>query len=183
MPDKDTTKSSHTNVETTEDVVTDNSSNRPTDKQTPDMHSRRRPILILGIIAGVLLVAMIVGGLELLHTLSERANRLTPTGDHVGFSQEIRANRSPFGYGQSVQTQADNGSVTTTVYNYLTGVVTAVNSDNIVIAGNGKTTTIATNSSTTYDNDTKPAVNDTVVVTGTTSGATITATDIAVNNQ
>ena len=87
------------------------------------------------------------------------------------------------GYGQYVETQASSGSVTTTVYNYQTGVVTAVNSDNIVIAGNGQSTTIKTNSSTQYVGGKKPVVNDTVSVVGTTTDNTITATQISVVNQ
>ncbi len=90
---------------------------------------------------------------------------------------------SGIGYGQYVQTQASSDSVTTTVYNYQTGVVTAVNSDNIVIAGNGKQTTIKTDSSTQYVGGTKPVVNDTVSVVGTTTDNTITATQISVINQ
>jgi len=86
------------------------------------------------------------------------------------------------GGGQYTTTEVSNGSVTTTVYNYITGVVTAVNSDNIVIAGGGKSTTIQTNGSTTYTDGTKPAVNDTVTVEGTTSGSTITASQITVDN-
>ena len=89
---------------------------------------------------------------------------------------------SGIGYGQYIQTQVSSGSVTTTVYNYQTGVVTAVNNDSIVIAGNGRQTTIKTNSSTQYVNDKKPAVNDTVSVVGTTTDNTITATQINVIN-
>jgi len=90
---------------------------------------------------------------------------------------------SGVGYGQYVQTEASSGSVTTTVYNYQTGVVIAVNSDNIVIAGNGQQTTIKTNSSTQYVNSKKPVANDTVSVVGTTTDNTITATQISVVNQ
>jgi hypothetical protein len=92
-------------------------------------------------------------------------------------------NDSPVsGSGQYVSTQATSDSVTTTVYNFKRGVVVAVNSDNIVIAGGGKQTTIKTNSSTVYTDGTKPAVNDTVAITGTTTDNTITATEITVQN-
>ena len=91
--------------------------------------------------------------------------------------------RSGIGYGSYVNTQVSSGTVTTTVYTTQTGVVTAINSDSIVIAGNGKQTTIKTNSSTQYDNGTKPAVNDTVTVIGTTANNTTTATEIGVVNQ
>jgi hypothetical protein len=86
----------------------------------------------------------------------------------------------------SVSQSSSDGLTTTTTnttYTQTQGVVTQVNSDNIVVAGGGKTQKITTNSSTTYVGDTKPAVNDTVVVVGTKSGDTITATQIEVFNS
>ena len=106
------------------------------------------------------------------------------TRPYLSGSSVARFDPNPdYGYGRSIQTQVTDSSVTTTVYTYQTGVVVAVNSDNIVIAGNGTQTTIKTNSSTTYTNDIKPAVNDTVVIAGTTaSDSSITATEIRVAN-
>jgi len=86
----------------------------------------------------------------------------------------------------SVSQSSSDGLTTTTTnttYTQTQGVVTQVNSDNIIVAGGGKTQTIKTDSSTTYVGDTKPAVNDTVVVVGTKSGDTITATQIEVFNS
>lgn len=82
------------------------------------------------------------------------------------------------------QSNSDGLTTTTTntTYTQTQGVITAVNSDNVVVAGGGKTQTIKTNSSTTYVGDTKPAVNDTVVIVGTKDGDTITATQVQVYN-
>lgn len=141
----------------------------------------RRGLIATLIIAVIVLVALaMVAGFMINNRLERRlidqpyytVNRMMHYGGGAGV-----------GYGQYVQTTASSGSVTTTVYNYQTGVVTAVNSDSIVIAGNGQQTTIKTNSSTQYVNNKKPAVNDTVSVIGTTTDNTITATQISVVNQ
>ena len=92
------------------------------------------------------------------------------TRPYLSSSSVARFDPNPdYGYERSIQTQVTDNSVTTTVYSYQTGVVVAVNSDNIVIHCNGTQTTIKTNSSTTYTNDIKLAVNDTVVIAGTTA--------------
>lgn len=63
----------------------------------------------------------------------------------------------------------------------LQGVVTAVNGDKLTIAGDGKTSTVTTTSSTQYLGASSAAVNDTVGVTGTSANGVLTATQIAVN--
>ncbi|MDB5183674.1 MAG: hypothetical protein JWO07_355 [Candidatus Saccharibacteria bacterium] len=64
------------------------------------------------------------------------------------------------------------------------GVVTAVNGDTITVSGEGKQVTVTKSSSTTISGDkTDVAVNDTVVVYGTTgSDGTVSATQILVHN-
>jgi len=65
----------------------------------------------------------------------------------------------------------------------LTGVVTQVNGDSFTIAGNGTTKTIKTNADTSYNStDKKVSVNDSVIVTGTDSNGTFTATTVNVVN-
>ncbi len=142
--------------------------------------SRRGLIIGVSIAALVLVGSVIAGGAFLLNTLArERAERAPySAGNSIRFS-----GGAGLGYGREVYTEITNDTVTTTVYTYLTGVVVAVNSDNIVVAGNGKQTTIQTNSSTTYTNDDKPAVNDTVVIKGTTADNKTTATEIRVANR
>lgn len=131
-------------------------------------------LLIIGLIAGAGVVAM-----------RGRENRFADPMNGFGMTRitSIAGNDMPVsGSGQYVSTQATNDSVTTTVYNFKRGVVVAVNTDNIVIAGGGKQTTIKTNSSTVYTDSIKPAINDTVAITGTTADSTITAIEITVQN-
>ena len=65
----------------------------------------------------------------------------------------------------------------------LTGVVTQVNGDSFTIAGNGTTKTIKTNADTSYSTaDKKVSVNDSVIVTGTDSNGTFTATTVNIVN-
>jgi len=65
----------------------------------------------------------------------------------------------------------------------LTGVVTQVNGDSFTIAGNGTTKTIKTTTDTNYNTaDKKVSVNDSVVVKGTDSNGTFTATSVNIVN-
>lgn len=146
-----------------------------------DKKSRNNTIIVVIALAvvgvGLLITAAVLVMRDDLATNTRNANGLRG-GMHVthfggqGFD----------GTGRYVSTEVTNDSVTTTVYNYKRGVVVAVNKDSIEIAGGGKRTTIKTNSSTVYTDDTKPAVNDTVTVTGTTTDGTITATEVTVQN-
>ena len=86
-------------------------------------------------------------------------------------------------YTQSSDSDGLTTTTTTTKYTYTQGVVTKVNGDSIVVAGGGKTQTIKTNSDTSYVDDTKPAVNDTVVVIGKADNdGAVTATELRVAN-
>lgn len=144
---------------------------------------KNRRGLIIGLSAlGLLLIGIFIGGsLWVFGAMTQQTALRTRPYLNDGFSSRMME-RPAFGYGNEVDTQVNNGAVTTTVYTYQTGVVVAVNSDNIVIAGGGKQATVQTNQSTTYMNGTKPAVNDTVRVTGTTVSSKTTATNIAVLN-
>lgn len=149
-------------------------------------HSRQWVIGVVAIIIVVYLMLM-VAGLWIFHAVAAHQNAATTNTRGVLSEQQV--NRRGFGMtGDRTynvrQTNSDGltATTTTTTYTQTQGVVTAVNSDSIVVAGGGKTQTIKTNSSTAYANDTKAAVNDTVVIVGTKDGNTITATQIAVYN-
>ena len=63
------------------------------------------------------------------------------------------------------------------------GVVTSVNGSSFVIGGNGTKVTVDTSGSTTWNTtDKKVSVNDSVVVIGTESNSTITATSVRIAN-
>ncbi len=149
---------------------------------TDDKKNRRGLIITLSI-AGLVFLGLLIGGTVWLFN-SAAQQRLARDRPGFGNSMTTRFDTTPgYGYGRSIQTEVTDDKVTTTVYTYQTGVVIAVNSDNIVIAGNGKQTTIKTNSSTKYTDDVKPAANDTVVIAGTTDDGTTTATEIRVANR
>jgi hypothetical protein len=71
-----------------------------------------------------------------------------------------------------------------TEYSHLSGVVTQVNGDTFTIAGNGTTKTIKTNGDTSYNvTANKVSVNDSVIVKGSKSGDTFTATGVSILNR
>lgn len=145
-------------------------------------HSRK---WILGVVAAVVVLYIIIAaaGLWFLHEARNHSGAAV-TGPNTATRQFGAGRFSSERTFRATETSSDGLTTTstTTTYTQTQGVVTAVNSDNIVVAGGGKTQTIKTNGSTTYAGDTKPAVNDTVVVVGTKDGDTITATQIAVYN-
>jgi len=151
------------------------------DSKTMSQKTSYKGLIITLSIIGLIIIGLIVGGGVWL--LNRAAQRTDLRNQPFGGVALRETGRPAFGYGTAVQTQVgSDNTVTTTVYTYQTGVVVAVNSDNIVIAGSGKQTTIKTTSSTNYVNNQKPVVNDTVRVAGTTDNGTTTATDIAVIN-
>ena len=62
------------------------------------------------------------------------------------------------------------------------GTVTEVSDTEITVVGNGISKKVAVNASTTYG-DKKPSANDSVMIRGTTSGDTFTATSVKVVNR
>ncbi len=152
---------------------------------TRSLDDRNRQVWIIWvvIVGFVVLILLVVAAMVVAHgvrdnLVGQRQPRyqMTSRGGYGGY---------PNGsfYSQTSNSDGLTTTTTTTRYTYTTGVVTKVNNDSIVVAGNGKAQTIATNSSTTYDNGTKPAVNDTVQVIGTAdSSGNITATEVQVLN-
>lgn len=145
--------------------------------------TRRRNLVITAWVAGAVAVMLLfMAGFVVLKTVL--GHRIASHYSDTQTSQLYRTQRvSPFGYGQYSRTEMHNNTVSTTVYTSFTGVVVEVHDGDIVVAGNGTRMTITTDSSTQYDNDIKPAINDTVTVTGTTSGNKTTATGITVIND
>lgn len=67
---------------------------------------------------------------------------------------------------------------------FISGVVISVDDSSFVVAGNGKRYTVNTNDSTIYNNTSKSvSINDSVMVSGSLSDTTITATNIRVMNM
>lgn len=141
---------------------------------------RKAWIIGLSVAAGLLLVAVIA--LAVAYTIESQSTKDRERSQSQGSGFVFEQRGSGFGRGHAVRTEIDGDTVTTTVYKYLTGVVVKVTNDTIVVAGGGKQTTIQTDRNTTYVAGVKPAVDDTIVVAGTTSDGVITATDIRVAN-
>jgi hypothetical protein len=145
-------------------------------------HSQKWVIWVVAGVVALYIVIVIIGAV-VFHVWANNHQNVGVTGAP---GQARQLGRSRGGDRTFTERSSTSDGLTTTTtnttYTQTQGVVTAVNSDNIVVAGGGKTQTIKTNSSTTYVGDTKPAVNDTVVIVGTKDGDTITATQIAVYN-
>lgn len=140
-------------------------------------HTKKWVIGIVAIVVVIYILAIVIG-LAIVRENGTTQRELTRTGTTQEFGGRPRAAADR---NYTVQQSDSDGLTTTTTnttYTQTQGVVTAVASDSITVAGGGKTQVIKTNSSTTYTDDVKPAVNDTVVVVGTKSGDTITATQI-----
>jgi hypothetical protein len=73
------------------------------------------------------------------------------------------------------------GTVVNADQNVTSGVVTNVNGSSFTVAGNGSTQQVATDGSTQYQSGNQVKVNDTVIVYGTTTNNTLTATQIIIN--
>jgi hypothetical protein len=155
----------------------------PTTAVVQRRHSQKWVLWVVIIVVLVYLI-LVVGGIMIFQAIGNHGQNALSNNTTTG--QLTRGPR--YSNQQTFNVRSDNSdglttTSTNTTYTRTEGVVTAVNSGNIVVAGGGKTQTITTNSSTTYDGGTKPAVNDTVEVIGTESGTTITATEVAVLNS
>ena len=145
--------------------------------------ANKKRTLVIALIAGiiVLYIAAIMIGLTIYKAVEDRRSNM-----YGGTSTMRQLNGMPRFNGEQTYTvrhSTSDGLTTTTTNQTFTqtqGVVTAVNGDSITVAGGGKTQVIKTNGDTTYMDNEKPAVNDTVVIVGTKDGDTITATEIRV---
>jgi len=167
-----------------QEVVVDKAA---TDRDTKEIIVAKKPTpkwvlwVVLGVV-GLYLLLMALG-FWVFHAFGNNDTR-TLDGPTEGRATEQRmryTNNRDF----TVRESDSDGLTTTTTnttYTQTEGVITSVSGDTIVVAGGGKTQSIKTNGDTKYDDDTKPAVNDTVVVIGTKEGDTITATQVAVYN-
>ena len=137
------------------------------------------PLITLGIFASVVTLALIVTT-GLLLSLSHRNATVTDRNGASPFMQQDSSERGfqrEFGgsrRGSGMQMGAARG------------VVTAVSGDTITVSGNGKQVTVKKTDNTIIGGDKSDnlAVNDSVIVMGTTaSDGTVTATRIIVQNN
>lgn len=127
---------------------------------------------LYGALAIIVLLLVFMFGAAAERHHSSRQMVFGAAGFKTSFIGPGRMHERSFGIGG---TQTANGEDRTT------GVVTSVNGNNFTVAGNGATTNVTTNSSTQYRGGNQVKQNDTVIVRGTTSNGTITATEIVIN--
>jgi Domain of unknown function (DUF5666) len=150
-----------------ESVVPEQPTKATESKQPTNRHT-------LAVVAGVVIVAVLcfsVGWFG--HVRAERNDvSLQPFAVHEGGMGER-------GFKDDLMNPTDGTAATR-----LSGVVTQVNGNTFTIAGNGTTKTITTNNSTTYNTGSnKVTVNDSVLVAGTDSNGTFTASSVHVLNS
>lgn len=127
---------------------------------------------LYGALAAILVILVFMLGVAAERHHNSGQTFFSKAGFRTGFMGPERMHEGGFGFGG---TQTADGESRTT------GVVTSVNGDNFTVAGNGATTNVTTNSSTQYQGGNQVKQNDTVIVRGTTSNGTLTATEVVIN--
>lgn len=158
------------NKEVTKGEEKSASINAPVIAPKDHRHDKRNALLVC---AAAVLVLFGLGVGMLLHWNRE----VTLRQPVVGMMGDVRG--SHMGINRGRETNPTDGTTVTR----LSGVVTQVSSGTFTIAGNGTTKTITTNSDTVYSTTDKTVkVNDTVIITGTDSNNTFTATSVQIAN-
>ncbi|MCX6728506.1 MAG: hypothetical protein NTV39_01935 [Candidatus Saccharibacteria bacterium] len=135
-----------------------------------------RPWIIAVVIILVILIFAIAGSMFRMNNLRQGYYNHGTT--YVNGRGGMPHMNSSFFYSSS-----DSNGTTTTSTSAVSGVVTAVNGSSFDVGGGGTKTTVDTNGSTTWNTtDKKVSVNDSVLVYGTVSGSTITATSVQITN-
>lgn len=152
------------------------------EKSTPMAHVVKHqppwPLIVIGVVATVLVIAVVaVGWLQL-----ESLRGTTRTASRYSMQQD----GTNFGGGQGEYYGNGGGSMRSGRASRptLSGVVTALTDTTVTVSGSGKQVTVDKTSNTTISGDSSTlAVNDTVLVYGTTnSDGTVSATRIVVRN-
>lgn len=128
-------------------------------------------------------LGLCAAGSAAVHMATDRSTRImVRTDEGRGFMTQ--GNGSGLRTGGMMGGRGDFEDSTTASTTRVNGVVTAVDGSTITVAGNGTTTKVVVDGSTTYIGDDKPAaVNDTIMAMGTKSGDTFTATRVVLQRQ
>jgi hypothetical protein len=133
----------------------------------------RTPLVIAIVVIGLLLIGAIAAAISVAVTNN---NNETQPNEVTFYSRQYQP-RVRRVFVQNT-TQVDTSDTTIT-----SGVIKSVSGSSFVIAGDGNQFTVNTTGDTTYNTtDKKVSVNDSVMVVGTNSNSTITATDVRVVN-
>jgi|GEM_PF-1155836 len=137
-----------------------------------------RPWIIGAIVILIILILVLIGSMFRLSDLRQGSMNRGQTFTSFNHGGSMPRMNSSFFFSSS-----DSNGTTTSSTNVVSGVVTAVNGSSFDVGGGGAKTTISTNGSTTWNTtDKKVSVNDSVLVYGTVSGSTLTATSVQITN-
>lgn len=144
-------------------------------------NSNRTWWIIGGTLAGLAVIAMICGMVwGMTHRTAFVDGRFDGPMMQSNF-EDSRSGRGGMRGGGGMMGDRDTISSDST---RVSGVVTAINGSTLTVAGNGTTKQVTTNDSTTYYGAAQPVkVNDSIMITGTTSGDTFTAGRIVIQRQ
>lgn len=123
-------------------------------------------------VVGIAIVLAFTAGMILEHS-SRGRQAIRPMGVG-GFVMGERGQAGPHGFSRRLNSSDENLS-------HISGVVTTVNGSTFTVAGHGTTNSVQTTSSTQFTGGDKVAVNDSVLVSGSTANGTFTATQVAIN--
>lgn len=141
----------------------------------------------IAILAFFAVLGLCAAGFTTVRMLSGKNGHADITSSAIGdrnFTSQRSGNGTMQGGGMMGPRGDFNDSTDSSGTTRLNGVVTAVDGSTITVAGNGTTTKVVVNDTTTYTGDDKPAVvNDTIMVVGTKDGDTLTATRVVIQRQ
>ncbi len=133
-------------------------------------HKKLQFMLVAALVLMIVFAIGALAGHAASRLQSQRIGGYNSSGPGGGMMRGYNANGSGFGMGN----QSSN-------LVRLKGVVTSVNGSTIVIAGDGTTNSITTNTSTQYTGGSQAATNDTIIVFGTTNNGVFTAARVIIN--
>ncbi|HUC96221.1 MAG TPA: hypothetical protein VMR16_00965 [Candidatus Saccharimonadales bacterium] len=176
--DKTTEKSQATEIDNSNDTQKKAVLDKPY-RQYP--YRNGRPFFIAGIVILIILILVLIGSL---FRFGQVRQGFYNRGGMNMNSRQVAPRMNGGGFFFSSSSSSSNGTTTTsTSTSFVSGVVTAVNGSSFDVGGGGTKTTINTNGSTTWNTtDKKVSVNDSVVVYGTLSGSTLTATSVQITD-
>ena len=138
-----------------------------------DQRRAGSPLTVVSVILIFFLALFAVGGTMMFVRSSIISNRR----DVITTVRPIRSRMHGMMFARSSSSDSTNDTVSS-------GVVTSVSGSSFVVAGNGSQITVNTSGSTTWNTtDKKVKTNDSVIVEGTKSNGTITATDVSIINR
>jgi hypothetical protein len=145
--------------------------------EVDDKHDHRKtasPLTVVSVVLVFFLALFAVGGVFMFLRGNMMERRYSPV---VNLQESMPRMRTMY------VREVSNTTTDSTSQSIASGVVTSVNGSSFVIGGNGTKVTVNTSGNTTWNTtDKKVSVNDSLVVIGTESNGTITATSVRIAN-